>query len=358
MKGGPIFGSIQHTHTERHTKNIMPMFRIQSSAATAAIAHSALFSAILLICPLVLQGATPHDTRTVSVLYAGSLAGVMENGIGPAFTKATGITYQGEAQGSLGAAQMVRSHVRTPDIFISADPAVNENVLMGSQNGNLVQWYAIVASSQLVLAYGPNTKFQKKFEDAQAGKIPWYEVLETPGVHFGRGDPMIDPKGYRTLFLFSLASKYYQRPEILKLLGETMNPSQVFPEIVLLARVESGQFDAGIFYKHEAVAHKLPFVSLPLEVNLGSPKFAALYAKETYTTNSGQQVRGTPILFTVTIPATVQHRPAALEFVRFLLSSDQLLQQFGFGVVAHQIGGDPAQAPAEIKQLTNGVFKP
>lgn len=337
----------------------MPVFWIRGWRGTwHRIAATCGSLIAVLIFPSTLGCATPADDHTVSVLYAGSLAAVMENGVGPAFTKATGYSYQGEAQGSLGAAQMIRNHIRTPDVFISADPSVNDSILMGSQNGNLVHWYAIVCSSQLVLGYNPRSRFLKEFENVQAGKTPWYEVLEMPGIRFGRGDPTIDPKGYRTLFLFSLAGRHYHRPEIPGLLGDPLNPAQVFPEIVLLARVESGQFDAGIFYKHEVVAHKLPFVSLPPEINFGSQKFAQSYAKETYTQKSGQQVRGAPILFTVTIPENARNRQAALEFVRFLLSSDALLQQFGFGNMAHQAGGDATQIPAQLHQLITGTFKP
>jgi molybdate/tungstate transport system substrate-binding protein len=298
------------------------------------------------------------DQPTVSVLYAGSLASVMENGIGPAFVKATGYGYQGEAQGSLGAAQMIRDHLRTPDVFISADPLVNLNVLMGQQNGNAIRWFIVVASSQLVLAYNPQSKFAPRFQAAAAKRLPWYELLETPGVRFGRGDPRIDPKGYRTLFLFSLAGKYYRRDEIPKLLGDPENPAQVFPEVVLLARVESGQFDAGIFYKHEILIHKLPYLELPPEINLGDPRFKDLYAQEHYTTAAGQNIPGTPILFTVAIPESARHRDAALAFVRFLLASTDLLRHFGFGIVEHRVGGDPAQLPAELRAMTVGVFMP
>jgi len=309
----------------------------------------------VLLCLPLWAGPASQD-GTVSVLYAGSLAAVMENGIGPAFVKEKKIGYQGEAQGSLGAAQMIRGHVRNPDVFISADPIVNEKVLMGPQNGNLVKWFSTVAYSQLVLAYNPRSKYAAKFQEAQAGKIKWYEVLQIPGVRFGRGDPSIDPKGYRTLFLFRLASRYYHRSEITGLLGEAMNPAQVFPEIVLMARVESGQFDAGIFYKHEVTAHKLPYVSLPPEINQGDPHFAKLYAQESYTTPSGQQITGSPILFTITIPETVRHRGPALAFVRFLLSSDALLKEFGFSTAEHQIGGDASQVPTELRDLAAGAY--
>lgn len=320
------------------------------------------FSALLFISlfvPVVFSSCKDSaQSRTVSVLYAGSLATVMENGLGPAFSKATGNDYKGEAQGSLGAARMIHDHLRDPDVFISADPSVNESVLMGSGNGNLVTWFVTLASSQLVLAYNPNSPFAAKFQAAAANTMPWYEVLQTPGVRFGRGDPTIDPKGYRTLFLFDLAGKHYGRPEIPRLLGDTLNPAQVLPEVALLARVEAGQFDAGIFYKHEVVAHKLPFVSLPPEINLGDPKFADFYKQATYTTPSGEQVSGAPIIFTVTIPKTVHHQAAAEALVRFLLSSNTLLEEFGLGSVDHLVGGDREQIPTDLRSLCSGPYKP
>lgn len=296
--------------------------------------------------------------NTVSVLYAGSLATAMENGLGAAFSKATGHAYKGEAQGSLGGARMIHDHLRSPDVFISADPTVNETVLMGDKNGNLVSWFVTMASSQLVLAYNPKSRFADKFQAAAASTIPWYEVLQIPGVRFGRGDPTTDPKGYRTLFLFELAGKHYQKPEIPRMLGDPLNPAQVFPEVALLARVESGQFDAGIFYKHEVVAHHLPFVTFPPEINLGDPKFARFYAEATYKVPSGDRVQGAPIVFTITIPRTASHPAAAEALVRFLLSSPRLLEEFGFGTIEHQVGGDRAQIPATLRGLCPGTYKP
>jgi molybdate/tungstate transport system substrate-binding protein len=314
--------------------------------------------ASLLLSPLYLSCANRAQNRSVSVLYAGSLATVMENGLGPAFSKAAGYEYQGEAQGSLGAARMIHDRLRSPDVFISADPTVNEKVLMGSSNGDMVTWFLTLASSQLVLAYNPGSKFAPKFQAAAAGTIPWYEVLQTPGLRFGRGDPRTDPKGYRTLFLFELAGKHYQRPELPGLLGDPINPDQVFPEIVLLARVQSGQFDAGIFYRHEVVAHKLPYVSFPPEISLGDPKFSSFYSQAAYTTPSGEHVSGAPILFTITIPKTVRNQVAAEAFVRFMLSSNKLLEEFGLGAVDHRVGGDIEQMPKELRSFSSGKYEP
>lgn len=306
------------------------------------------------------QSADTPQKGSVSILYAGSLATVMENGVGPAFSKSTGYQYKGEAHGSLGAARFIRDRLRNPDVFISADPSVNESVLMGEENGSLVTWFVTVASSQLVLAYSPKSRFAPSFEALAAGtsKTPWYEVLKTPGMRFGRGDPTIDPKGYRTLFLFDLAGKYYQRPDIPGLIGDPLNPAQVLPEVSLLARVESGQFDAGIFYKHEIVAQKLPFVSFPPEINMSDPQFSDAYAQASYTPPSGDRVSGAPILFTVTIPKTVQNQAGAEEFVRFLLSSPDLLKGFGFGIVEHRVGGAREQVPADLQGLISGAYAP
>ncbi len=312
---------------------------------------------VLSLCALLTPRAA-NSEEGVSVLYAGSLAGVMENSLGPAFTKATGTAFQGEAQGSLAGARMIRDKLRSPDVYISADPAVNEKVLMGAANGNLVNWYMTVAASQLVLGYNPNSKFATKIEDARVGRITWYELLETPGFRFGRGDPSIDPKGYRTLFMFDLAGKLYNSPEIPKLLGQPRNPAQVYPEIVLLARLEAGEFDAAIFYKHEAVAHRLPYLTLPPQINLGDQNFAASYAQESYNTPAGEHVVGAPILFTIAIPATVRHEAAALAFTKFVLSSDALLTQYGFTTVSHQVGGDAGLVPPELRGFITGAFHP
>lgn len=320
------------------------------------ISQGALRIALLAASLLASACADTAPKRSVSILYAGSLATVMENGVGPAFAATTGYEYKGEAHGSLGAARLIHDHLRSPDIFISADPAVNQSVLMGAKNGDLVRWFATVASSQLVLAYNPKSRFAPQLAAAAAGKTPWYEVLATPGLRFGRGDPTIDPKGYRTLFLFTLAGKHYGRPDVPALLGEPLNPAQVLPEVALLAHIDAGQFDAGIFYKHEIVAHHLPFVSFPPEINLGDARFSALYAQATYTTPSGERVAGAPILFTVTIPRAAQNPAGAEAFVRFLLTSPQLLEKFGFGLVEHQVGGDRQQMPADLRALCPGTY--
>jgi len=131
-------------------KRILPSTSLGASLVALVVA-----SMLLSAC------ADTAQKGSVSVLYAGSLATVMENGVGPAFAAATGYQYKGEAHGSLGAARLIHDHLRSPDVFVSADPSVNVNVLMGQKNGDLVTWFVTLASSQLVLAYNPKSHFAR-----------------------------------------------------------------------------------------------------------------------------------------------------------------------------------------------------
>lgn len=298
--------------------------------------------------------------HAVSVLYAGSLSAVMEKKIGPVFTLATHESYQGEGQGSTGAAHMIHDHLRQPDVFISADPSVNTSILMGSANGDIVSWFSTFAGAELVIGYNPKSRFATELDGARIGKRPWYEVLALPGFRLGRTDPDIDPKGYRTLFLFGLGAEYYHKPGLPLLLGDAHNSTQIFPEPELLARLEAGQLDAAIFYRHEVLAHQLPFIELPDELNQGNPQFSAAYSKQTYTTPQGTIFKCTPILFTVTIPSTSRNVSGAIEFVRFLLGGEgkQILKDSGFRSVPPLYGGDAARIPAGIGPLIQGNYLP
>src|SRR5712692_1617158 len=227
--------------------------------------------------------AQPKQSAAVQVLYAGSLGSVLEKTVGPEFEKSAGFTFQGEGQGSLGAAKMIFDGLRSPDVFISADAAVNDKVLMKPEK-KLTDWYVTFASSAMVLGYNPNSKFKGLFDQVQAGKLPWYEALKTPGLKLGRTDPNLDPKGYRTLFLFHLAESFYHRNDLISLLGDPANPAQIFPEPELMIRMESGQLDAAFFYRHEVVAHKVPFIELPNQINQSDPALASLYKEQKFTT--------------------------------------------------------------------------
>ena len=85
-------------------------------------------------------------------------------------------------------------------------------------------------------------------------------ALGTPGLKIGRTDPKLDPKGAytiegMTMWLGSAGAR--------RILGDDENPSQIFPEENLLARVDTGQVDVGFFYQTEAIARNYHFIPLP-----------------------------------------------------------------------------------------------
>jgi molybdate/tungstate transport system substrate-binding protein len=294
-----------------------------------------------------------HGSGVVSVIYAASLTSAFERRLGPGFEGATGFSFQGEGKGSIAIANLIRDKVRRPDVFVSADPVANQ-ALQGAANGDYVSWWIPFVRTELVVGWSPKSSFASDFEAARNGKRTWESVLEQPGLKLGRTDPELDPKGYRTLFLLQLDEQRIGQAGLSqKILGASGNPAQIFPEEQLVARLQSGQLDAGFFYTVEAVEAELPYLHLPAEVNQGDPGQAARYATATYTNKKGQTFKGSPVLYTVTIPSTVRNARGAAAFIQYLLSrsGQSQLTQAGLPSVPAQVEGDPGALPAALKPL-------
>ncbi len=292
----------------------------------------------------------------VSVLYAGSLVNLMEKKIGPAFQQATGYPFEGEGKGSTALANEIKGHLRSPDIFISADPAV-DTTLMGANNGNYVSWYATFTRTSMVIGYNPKSKFADDLQAAANGVKPWYQVLEEPGLRLGRTDPLLDPKGVRTLFVMQLAEQYYHQPGLAaRILGSAENTAQIFPEEALVSRLGSGQLDAGFFYLNEVKDENLPYITLPVQINLSDPSLDSAYAQASYTApKTGKTQHGAAIVYTITIPSTSKNRTGAIAFVNFLLSSRGQSILTGDGLLSTRpaFSGDTSAVPAQLQQYVH-----
>ena len=321
-----------------------------------AISTSILASGVV-AAGLTVASVTPslaNGKSQIFVLYAGSMTAVMENKIRPDLSHHFGIEFQGEGKGSSALAQMIKSGISSPDVFISASPSVNTQLLMGNNNHNLVKWYLPLAADQLVIAFSKSSKFYPSLVKAEKGQIAWYNVLEQKGFRFGRTDPILDPKGVSTLFMFELAQKYYHQPNLFKkILGTVENTSQVYPEETLLAQLTTGQMDAIVAYKHEAVEWHVPYITLPSAINLGDVKDAKYYAQASYQPPKGKSQKGAPILFTITIPATVKNEKGAETFVRYLVAGagHKILMQDGFTPVKKQLVGKLSALPKSLRPL-------
>jgi molybdate/tungstate transport system substrate-binding protein len=304
---------------------------------------------------LTLLGVPPVHAAsgTVDVFYAGSLVNINENLVGPSFGAATGYTYQGRGAGSLAIANQIKGKIATPDVVELADPAVNQ-VLMGDANGNYVSWYFTFARSELVIGFDARSRYAPAFRAVQHHTLPWYRALEQTGLRIGRTDPNLDPKGYRALFMAGLAERVYHLHGFKsRVFGSDTNASQIFPEEVLVARMLTGQLDAGVFYLSEVRDLGIPYISLPPQVNLGSIKYTKLYATQHFTPASGARITGAPILYTITIPSTVKNRAGAEAFVRFVLGKRVRTISAVHGLLSLkvQVGGSVGAVPSSLVQF-------
>ena len=297
--------------------------RFARSLRPIARLHSAAF--LLAAAAIVFPARAAFAAGTVNILYAGSLVNLMEHGIGPAFDEATGDRFRGYAGGSNKLANEIKGKLRKGDVFISANPKVNEG-LMGAANGGWVTWYIAFAESPVVIGYNAASTFAADFKAK-----PWYRVLLEPGIKIGRTDPKLDPKGALTVALMKQAEAFYKSPGLVQnVLGAPENPAQVLPEETLIGRLQSGQLDVGFFYSTETSDATIPALNLPPEI---APK----------------------AVYTVTTLRDAPNAAGADQFVAFLLGPGgrDLLGQHGLTLRKMDVSGDATAVPQDIKTLVD-----
>ena len=252
--------------------------------------------------------ASADASGPVKVAYAASLANLMEHDLGPAYDKATGGSFQGDAAGSTQLVTEIRGKVKQADVFISASTDANAG-LTGDAGGGWESWYATFATAPLVIAYNPNSKFA-----ADIKTKPWNQVVTEAGFKMGATDPKLDPKG-------KLAAQALTKD------GIAQSAVQVFPEEQLVGRLEAGQLDAGFFYSSEAAELNIPTVPL------GDLKLQATY--------------------TVTVLNKAPDSSAGIAFVQYLLgdAGKALLAKHGLRLQPIKVTGDSSAVPAQLRSL-------
>ncbi len=276
-------------------------------------------------------------SKSVSVLSAGSLAVLFDETVGPQFESETGDDYRGEFHGSTTVMRMVVEGQKRPDVVVSADASLLRDEL----EPEYATWDVGFASNAVGITYAEGTDLGERL----SGETPWYEALLETDADVAMSDPELDPLGYRTVQLFHLASEYYAVPDLAARLTEKLivDPAEAH----LLAGIETGDRAAAVCYKNMAVDHGLPFVSLPDELDFSNPALADHYRQATYTTESGDTVRGTPILYNVTVPTDAPNPELGVRFVNFLLSHPDLLTDNGL-VVTDRFPVENGDVPPEV----------
>ncbi|TAM11548.1 MAG: extracellular solute-binding protein [Nevskiaceae bacterium] len=279
---------------------------------------------VAVLLAVVVPAARPASAAGVlQVDYAGSMGTVMDTVLGPAFAKANDVRYRGKGQGSYGLARLIAGRQLRPDVFVAITPGPIRVV----QQAGLMAEALPVASTRMVIAYSPKSRFAVEFAAAAAGRTPWYEVLQRKGLQFGRTDPLTDPQGRNIVLTMQLAALFYGQPELVaRVLGAPVNPRQIFSEPSLLSRLEAGQVDAASGYRSAVVSHRLPYISLPDEIDLGDPaQEKTWYVRAGFTLPgpAGKPVRVTvqPLVFYAGVLKDAANPRAAHAFVDYLRSA-------------------------------------
>ncbi len=228
---------------------------------------------------------------------------------------ALGIELQGRAQGSTGLAAMIVAGSIRPDVFISVTPGPMRTVIAAGRAARAIA----IARTEMVISYSPKSQFAADLaKSGDPSAKPWWQILETPGVRFGRTDPNTDPQGLNIIFTMQLAADYYHQPDLVdKILGVQQNPQQIFLEPQVMARLQAGQLDASSAYRTQPDSFGLPFVALPKEINLGDAAMESAYKKATVTLN-GKTLHPAPLVFYAAVINDAPQPDSAARFVTWL----------------------------------------
>ena len=267
--------------------------------------------AALTCLPLHLFGA---DLAPLDVAYAGSMGSLMEGPLKSSAAQILKLELHGRAQGSSALAQLIAGGSIRPDVFISVTPGPMLTVLRAGK----AESAAPIARTEMVIADSPKSKFAAKLTAAAEGKANWWEVLQEPGLRFGRTDPVTDPQGRNIIFSVMLAEKLLRRPGLAaKILGPTINQQQIFTEPTVQARLQSGELDAASAYKIQPGPFNLPYITLPAEINLSGQDVRTDHPDISLTVN-GKTYQPEPLIFYAAALKDAPNKKGAAAFVEWL----------------------------------------
>ena len=302
------------------------------------------------------SGGSKKPAGEAKVAYASSLDFLNQKDFFPAFTKATGYptTDWVDSAGALEAE--IAGNEIAPNVFESVG---GDNIT--PLEPKFTHWFIQYASTQMVLAYNPQSKYASQFKAIASGKEPLkdlFALMEKPGFKLGRTDPNIDPQGRAFIFMLELAQAYYHLPKdtVTKILGGPLASStskEIYSETSLDATLSSGQLDASSAYITQAKELHLDYIALPPAINLGDFALATQYAKASITiTDDGVKATktGSPLVIDITIIG--KPTAASTAFVKYVLSPAGLAiyKQGGFTLFKPVVTGTgvPAAISSEL----------
>ncbi len=263
--------------------------------------------------------ATAGSTGKLVIFHAGSLTVPLTQMETEFRAKNPEVVIQREAGGSTKLARMILEHQKPADIMISADDEVIDKMLIPRE----ASWNIRFASNELVLCYTGKSKCADRITVDN-----WYYILGTNGVAWGHSDPNVDPCGYRALMALQLAEIYYKKPGLYKLLLDNRPKENIRAKAVeLVSLLQTGNMDYAWEYLSVAIQHKLKYVKLPNEINLGDYRLDDFYRQakvEVEGQKPGAKITqiGRSCTYGLTIVKSAPNPDLAVMFLKYMLSPE------------------------------------
>lgn len=272
-------------------------------------------SLVILLFPVFAKSQSRIVRKELIIFHAGSLSVPMKQ-IAQAYEKRNpGIKIFLESAGSLVCARKVTELKKPCDIIASSDYFVINELLIP----DYTSWSIRFATNEIVIAFQEKSKYSNEINSDN-----WMDILQKKDVIYSRSDPDSDPCGYRTVFTFMLAEKYYNKPGLAeKMLSK--NKEYIRPkEVDLVVLLESNAIDYMVQYKSVAIQHRLRYIELPKEINLGDPSKNETYSSVSTDVAGSKpgikmKVRGDYINYSITVLDQAPQKEEAVNFLEFLL---------------------------------------
>jgi molybdate/tungstate transport system substrate-binding protein len=270
----------------------------------------------VILFPMDLISQSSSQNKELIIFHAGSLAVPMKQLAQEYERRNPGTKIYLESAGSLVCARKVTELKKPCDIIASSDYFVINELLIP----DYASWSIRFATNEIVIAYQEKSKYSKEIN---AGN--WMDILQKKDVIYSRSDPDSDPCGYRTVFTFKLAEKYYGKSGLAEKM-ESKNKEYIRPkEVDLVALLESNAIDYMFQYKSVAIQHGLKYIVLPKEINLSDPSKNDIYSSvntEVAGSKPGlkMKVTGDYINYSITVLDLAPEKEIAVNFLEFLLS--------------------------------------
>jgi len=315
----------------------------------------------------IISGTSASSASTPLILYSADAYVAESSVLESAFTSGTGIGMSPpKAAGSLLLARQI-SQGNPVSVFISVARAAVEPLYLGNESSG---WAIAFATDQMSLAYS-NASLQNSeanstvnaYNSAVASNTTqgwnnFFSLLSSGSVKVGFGNPNADPAGYRGWIVLEAAGQAYAQNSSFFASRVVSNGGNVTGASAadLVGPLETAQIQFLFIYRSAAIAHKLNYLQLPAQVNLGSSKYSKFYSEFSYKISSGVQKGGLIALY-ITVPKDSTDTVDSLQFVVFVVKqSPTLLLPFGLVPMTPARLYNSTTVPQPLQELVTDGF--